>query len=222
MPTPPAPHIVAPEEQGNADPRGGLGGDATSSATANRGASDANAAAPHIVAPEEIRSLGAHGDNGGNATSSALRPRTAATPRLPGVTLVLDQVARFASFPYGPTNGIAGTATPVQRNGRSEGPRLRTALVYSGPARRGQGDEPVKCGRWAKRLGFRFCACRRGCVRWNVVVLRPDGFGLPGISAGAHISNVTGAAQGSSLSPNVLTAFPGGTVYGLGAIEHRL
>ena len=44
-----------------------------------------------------------------------------------------------------------------------------------------------------------------------------SGFGLPAITAGTSISNVTGAPRGYSLTPNVSTAFARGSVYGLGA-----
>jgi hypothetical protein len=47
-----------------------------------------------------------------------------------------------------------------------------------------------------------------------------SGFGLPGISAGTSISNVTSAPTGYSLTPNVSTAFfAHGSVYGLGAMS---
>ena len=149
------------------------------------------------------------------------RPRSAVIPQLPKVTLVLDQVARVHFFSSRPANGTAGTANAISSaTAIGRGHASAQALVYSGAS----AGAAMATSTSNAVAGQSVSASASAPVGGNASAqtlsyFGGSGFGLPGISAGTSISNVTGAPTGYSLTPNVSTAFARGSVYGLGAMS---
>lgn len=158
--------------------------------------------------------LGGTVGNGGNATSTA----TANASRGNSATALSNATGRAGGS--GPNNSTAGTANATSSataagsgqasaqavvSGASAGAATATSTSNSGagPSVSASASAPVGGNATAKTLSY----------------FGGSGFGLPGITAGTSISDVTGQPRHFSLTPNVLAAFGHGTVDALGAMS---
>ena len=158
------------------------------------------------------------GGNGGNATSTASAVASggssanALSQALAGVSGSLNNTSG---------NGLAGSANATS-NATVHGPGQASAqaVVYDG-ATSGQALATSTTHRGAGQSVSASSSAPAGgnATAQTLSNFHGSGFGLPGISAGTTVSQVTGQPSGFLLTPNLMTAFALGSVDALGAMS---
>jgi hypothetical protein len=204
---------------GDGSCRGGNGGNAAASTTATGGAGYANANSTANGGAGGSAILGwlnTTGGKGGDATSSATATASGG-----------NQATALSYATAGPggsgsrLNGTAGSANATSSaRTQGSGQAFAQATVYSGASSGAAMATSTSNGFGGQSVSASASAPVGGnATAQTLSYFGGNGFGLPGITAGSAVSNVTGQPTGYSLTPNVSAAFAGHSVLALGSMS---
>jgi hypothetical protein len=196
---------------------GGVGGDAVSTAASIGGTGDANANSAAYGGAGGLLT----GARGGNATSNATATAFGGYSAT-ALSYATAGAGGAGGFSFnGPLVGAAGTANATSSaTTEGFGHAAAQATVYSGASSGAAMATSTSNGNYGQSVSASASAPVGGnAIAQTLSYFGGSGFGLPGISAGSSISNVTGQPTGYALTPNVGAAFAGHSVLALGSMS---